>query len=252
MDASIGMGYGTTLTPLLLIIGFLPLQVVPAVLLGQLVGGVVGGISHHKFGNIKLDFRQDEAIKKRLRGLGYIPRSFDSKVILVLAICGTIGALVAVFVAISIPKVLLKTYIGLMVLGIGIILLIRKNHSGKFSWKTLSIVGVISSFNKGVSGGGYGPLITGGQIISGREAKSAVGSTTFAEALVCIVAFSAYVLVKKGDIYWTLAASTSIGSILSAPFAALTVKKAKTKKLKSLIGAVITLLGILTLVKVIF
>ena len=34
IDASIGMGYGTALTPLLLVIGFLPLDVVPAVLLG--------------------------------------------------------------------------------------------------------------------------------------------------------------------------------------------------------------------------
>ena len=232
VDASIGMGYGTTLTPLLLIIGFLPLQVVPAVLVGQLVGGVVGGIFHHKFGNINLDFRQDEAIKKRLRGLGYIPRSFDSKVIFILAACGIIGALVAVFVAVSIPKIFLKTYIGIMVLGTGIILLVQKNDTGKFSWKTLTIIGLISSFNKGVSGGGYGPLVTGGQIISGREVKSAVGSTTMAEVFCCAVAFLAYILVKKGDIYWTLAASTSIGSVLAAPFAALTVKKTKTKKLK--------------------
>jgi uncharacterized membrane protein YfcA len=57
IDASIGMGYGTTLTPLLLIIGFLPLQVVPAVLLGQLAGGLIGGFFHHKLGNINLDFR---------------------------------------------------------------------------------------------------------------------------------------------------------------------------------------------------
>lgn len=43
-DASIGMGYGTALTPILLIMGFLPLDVVPAVLLGQLAGGFIGGL----------------------------------------------------------------------------------------------------------------------------------------------------------------------------------------------------------------
>ena len=79
MDASIGMGYGTTLTPILLIFGFSPLQVVPAVLLGQLVGGAVGGLAHHRLGNIKLDFRRDETIiKRRLRWLGYLPRSLDA------------------------------------------------------------------------------------------------------------------------------------------------------------------------------
>lgn len=249
MDASIGMGYGTTLSPVLLIIGFLPLEVVPSVLLGQLVGGLVGGIVHHRLGNIHLDFRRDEAIKKRLHGLGYIPKSLDSKVILLLAVCGIVGAVVAVFFALNIPTVALKTYIGAMVLAIGIVILIRRNRETNFSWKGLTAIGLISSFNKGASGGGYGPLVTGGQLISGREVKSSVGSTTLAEALVCIVAFVSY-LVIKGDIYWTLAAATSIGSVIAAPFAAMTVKKVNRDKLKLAIGVVTCLLGALTLAKI--
>lgn len=249
MDASIGMGYGTTLSPVLLIIGFLPLEVVPSVLLGQLVGGLVGGVAHHRLGNINLDFRRDEAIKKRLRGLGYMPKSLDSKVILLLAVCGTIGAVVAVFFALNIPTIALKTYIGAMVLAIGVVILIRRNRESNFSWKGLTAIGLISSFNKGASGGGYGPLVTGGQLISGREVKSSVGSTTLAEALVCIVAFVTYLAIK-GDIYWTLAAATSIGSIIAAPFAAMTVKKVNTNKLTLVIGVVTCLLGALTLAKI--
>jgi len=248
MDASIGMGYGTTLSPVLLIMGFLPLQVVPSVLLGQLVGGVVGGFFHHKMGNVTLDFRQDRAIKKRLGRLGYLPTSIDSKVIYILAVCGIVGALAAVFFALNIPSVALKTYIGVMVLAIGLMILIRRNRESNFSWKGLIMIGLISAFNKGASGGGYGPLVTGGQIISGREAKHSVGSTTVAEAVVCIVAFVSYV-VLKGDIYWTLAAATSVGSVVAAPFAAMTVKKINTRKLKLAIGVVTCVLGILTLVK---
>ena len=249
MDASIGMGYGTTLSPILLIMGFLPLQVVPSVLLGQLVGGLAGGFAHYRLGNISLDFRRDEAIKKRLRGLGYMPRSLDSKVIFILAICGIIGALVAVFFALNIPTLALNIYIGVMVLGIGIVILVRRNRGSNLSWKGLVGIGLISSFNKGASGGGYGPLVTGGQIISGRETRSSVGSTTVAEALVCIVAFSAYV-VAMGDIYWTLAAATSIGSVVAAPFAAMTVKRANVRVLKLAIGIVTALLGALTLAKI--
>ena len=249
MDASIGMGYGTTLTPLLLIIGFWPLEVVPAVLLGQLAGGLIGGIAHYWVGNISLDFRQDERlIKKKLRGLGYLPRSLDAKVIYVLVICGIIGALVGVFSAINIPKVILQTYIGVMVLGIGIVILIRQRQKVAFSWKGLIGVGLLSSFNKGISGGGYGPLVTGGQLISGREAKSSIGSTTLAEAIVCIVGFLTYVLVK-GDIFWMLAAATSIGSIVAAPFAAITVKRANMEKLRLVIGGATIILGALTLAK---
>ncbi len=249
MDASIGMGYGTTLTPILLIVGFSPLEVVPAVLLGQLVGGIVGGLAHHRLGNISLDFRRDEQlIKTRLRRLGYLPRSTDSKVIFILAVCGIIGALFGAFTAINISKVALQTYIGAMVLAIGVIIIIRRNREGSLSWKGLVGVGLLSSFNKGVSGGGYGPLVTGGQIISGRETRSSVGSTTVAEVVVCIVGFLSYLLVK-GDIFWKLAAATSIGSIVAAPFAALTVKKVSSNKLKLVIGLATIALGTFTLIK---
>ena len=91
-------------------------------------------------------------------------------------------------------------------------------------------------------------MVTGGQIISGREARSSVGSTTLAEAIVCMVGFLGYLLIK-GDIFWTLAAATSMGSIVAAPFAAFTVKRADSEKLKLLIGLATTVLGILTLVK---
>jgi len=249
MDGSIGMGYGTTLTPLLLIIGLPPLDVVPAVLLGQLAGGLVAGFAHYRLGNISLDFRQDEKlVKERLRGLGYLPKSLDAKVIFILAVCGIIGVLVGVFTAINIPGVILTSYIGAMVLGIGVMILVRRNRKGAFSWKGLVGVGLLSAFNKGVSGGGYGPLVTGGQIISGRETRSSVGSTTFAEALVCIVGFVGYVLVK-GDIFWMLAAATSIGSIIAGPFAALTVKKVSSDKLRLVIALATIVLGVLTLTK---
>ncbi len=248
MSVSFGMGYGTTLTPLLLIIGFSALEAVPAVLLSQLVGGVIGGLAHHRFGNIKLDFRQDKDIKGRLRGLGYIPRSLDSKIILILVICGVIGVLVGVFAAINIPRIVLEAYIGAIVLGIGIVILIRGDRKSTFSWKGLVVVGLLGSFNKGMSGGGYVPLVTGGQIISGREARSSIGSTTVAVALVCAVGFLSYLLIK-GDIYWMLAAATSTGSVIAAPFAAMTVRKVSTNKLQLAIGIVTSVLGALTLAK---
>lgn len=249
MDVSLGMGYGSTLTPLLLIAGFLPLHVVPSVLLGQLAGGMVGGLSHHKFGNIRLDFRRDEELlKRRLRGLGYIPRSPDAKVVFVLSICGIVGAIVAVFFAINIPRIALETYIGGMILIIGLIILIRRNREFTFSWKGLIGIGLISAFNKGASGGGYGPLVTGGQIISGRDAKSSIGSTTLAEAFICVVAFLTYLIVKV-DIDWKLASAVCIGSVIASPLAALTTKKLHTENLKFIIGLLITVLGALTLIR---
>lgn len=249
VSVAIGMGYGTTLTPLLLILGFSPLQIVPAVLLSQLIGGTIGGIVHHRVGNIKLDFRKDDRlVKERLRGLGYLPRSRDSKVIMVLAACGVIGVLVGVLTAVSIPTVVVEAYIGVLVLGIGLTILLRWRGGRAFSWRGLIALGVLGAFNKGVSGGGYVPLVTGGQIISGREVKSSVGSTTVAVAIVCAAGFLSYLLIK-GDIFWKLAAATSIGSVVAAPFAALTVRKINSKKLGLVIGLTTVILGVLTLVR---
>jgi uncharacterized membrane protein YfcA len=247
--ASMGMGYGTVLTPLLLLFGLSPLHVVPAVLIGQLAGSIVGGLAHHRLGNITLDFRRDEKIiKEKLSGLGYLPRSQDAKVVFILAGCGIIGALIGVATAVNIPEIAMTTYIGIVVFGTGIVILLRKSYQGSISWKGLVGVGVLSSFNKGISGGGYGPLVTGGQLISGREVRSSVGSTTVAEAVVCLVGFLGYMLMT-GGIFWALAAATSIGSVIAGPFAALTVRKIDAARLKIIIGFALIALGIYTLLK---
>lgn len=249
LSVSLGVGYGTILTPLLLILGFSPLQIIPAVLISQLAGGATGGIAHYWAGNIKLDFRRDdELVKERLRWLGYLPRSFDSKVIFILAASGVIGVLIGVFTALNIPQVALETYIGAMVLGIGLIIVLRRNRKAAFSWKGLAGLGLFSAFNKGVSGGGYVPLVTGGQIMSGGEARRSVGNTTVAVAIVCAAGFLSYLLIR-GDVYWLLAGATGIGSIVAAPFAALTVRKIKAEKLRLVIGVAIIILGALTLAK---
>jgi len=250
IDASIGMGFGTTLAPVLLVMGFLPLQVVPAVLLSQLIGGIVGGVTHSRVGNIKLDFRNDEgAVKRRLKGFGYLPKSTDSKVIFILGVCGVIGAIIGVLVAVNIPELLLNIYIGVMVLGMGIWIIIKRKRNIKFSWKKLGAVGIISAFNKGISGGGYGPLVTGGQIISGRDSKSSVGNTTLVESIICLVAFVSYLFLGS-SIYWKLVIATSIGSVLAAPFAAITVKKLDSSKLKLIIGIATLILGIFAIIKI--
>lgn len=246
MDASLGMGFGTTLTPLLLAVGFGPREVVPAVLLGQMAGGIAGGYFHHRLGNISLVASCQE--KESEGGYLVLPAmSPDSKAILVLASFGVIGSVIGAVLAVNIPATFLRLYIGAMVLGIGIFLLLRRNQQSYFSLKKLIGVGLLSAFNKGMSGGGYGPLVTGGQILNGRGVKCAIGSTTVAEISVVVAGFLTYLLLQKGGIYWPLAAATSAGSFLAGPLAALTVKKVKGNRLKLVVGLVISILGILTL-----
>jgi len=250
VDSTLGMGYGTTLTPLLLFIGFDPLQIVPAVLFSEFVTGILVCIFHHRFGNVFFDFRSDDRIRRSKLGfLGYIPRSFDAKITYMLIVMGVIGVLIAVFFSLNVSKFILKLYIGLMIFFIGIYILFRMKKPSIFRWRKFIIIAILSGFNKGASGGGYGPLVTGGQVVSGRSAKSSVGSTSLAEGIVCFVGFFAY-LFARGRIHWTLALPMLLGAVLSTPFSAYTVNKVPEKMLKVIIGLVTILLGILTLIKV--
>lgn len=249
LSVSFGVGYGTAVTPVLLLMGFLPLQAVPAVLLAQLGGGLVGSVAHHQLGNMKLHTDFEGTPGGRQFDVHDLLRSTDFRVVAILAACGALGVLAGAIVAVSIPVIVVEIYIGMLVLGIGINVLLFGTNDRKFSWARLTAFGLLGAFNKGVSGGGYVPLIASGQIVSGREARSAVACTTMAVSLVCLVGFLSYIIIQQGDIYWLLALAALTGSVVSAPFAALTVKKMKRQRLNLVIGAGTAILGLALLVR---
>lgn len=258
MDSTLGMGYGTTLTPVLLIMGYQPLQVVPVVLISELITGILAGAFHHREGNV--DFKPKTIripeIIEELKTLGYIktlrkgiPRHL--KVALLLAACSIIGTVSAIFIAINIPKFWIKLYIGILVVSMGITIIICFNKKFRFSWKKIIGLGLLASFNKGVSGGGYGPVVTSGQILSGVESKSAVGITSLAEGLTCAVGIATYMLISKQDLDLTLAPFIIVGAVLSVPFSVKSVKKITEKRLKLSIAILTIILGISTIIKTI-
>ena len=256
MDSTLGMGYGTTLVPVLLLLGFNPMQVVPAVLLSEMITGLLAGFFHHREGNVnfKVETTDFSLIMHQLKALGYVDSfkrgvPFHLKVALLLAICSIVGTIVAVFVAVNIPKFWLKLYIGGLVLSMGVVIVVCLNKDFAFSWKKISFLGLIASFNKGMSGGGYGPVVTGGQILSGVEGRSAVGITSLAEGLTCLVGVITYVLVSEAAIDWKLAPIIITGAVFSLPLSAKSVKKIGSRNLKLSIAIVTMILGVITIVK---
>lgn len=258
VDSTLGMGYGTTLTPVLLLVGFSPMQVVPAILLSELISGILAGIFHHYEGNV--DFKPKTLdifeIKDMIKSCGFFnglrnTLSFHSKIALLLGSCSIIGTLVAVFIAINIPKFWLKLYIGILVLSMGLLILILNKRNFKFSIKKIFFLGFLASFNKGMSGGGYGPVVTSGQILSGIHGRSAVGITSLAEGLTCLVGVLAYALVSTNPVDWSLAPYIVTGAVLSVPFSAKSVKSISNNQLKLAIAVLTIALGILTIVKTI-
>jgi hypothetical protein len=231
IDAAIGMGYGTILAPVLLVAGFDPLQVVPAILVSQLMGGLLASFFHHRFRNV--DFAMG---KKAL------------KTAILLGVPGAAGAIVSVLIAISLPRFYLSLYIGLLAAGLGLVLLATRNTKHAFSWPRLIAIGVFAAFNKGLSGGGYGPIVTAGQIMSGVTEKSAVSITSLSEALVSLTAVLTFIL-ARGSLDWVLACCLVLSASLSAPVAAFAVRRTRSGRLKVLIGVTTFLLGLATILK---
>lgn len=231
IDSSLGMGYGTSLAPILLLMGFEPLQIVPAVLLSEFVTGASSAFCHHNLQNVN-----------------FKASSKDTHVAVVLSLFAVIGILAAVFLAVKLSPKILKIWIGAIVLIMGIIILATLKRKPRFTWRKIVLLGTVASFNKGMSGGGYGPLVMGGQLLSGIGVKNAVGITSFSESVTCFLGVILYFfLVKQVD--WVLAPWLMAGAVLSVPFAAYTLKKIPEKKVKIVVAIVVIILGALTLWK---
>ena len=257
LDATLGMGYGLTLTPILLLAGFDPLQIVPAALVSQFVAGLLGGLCHHYYGNVELLPKAAPMgiVAAKIRELGYletlkrgIPKHL--KVALLLGACGVPGAVLAVTVAVNISAFWLEVYIGVLVLAIGLALLAFSNARMRFSWFKIGVLGTIASFNKGLTGGGYGPLVTGGQMLSGVDGRGAVGITTLAQGLACFAGILAYLVAASDAVRWGLTPYAVVGGLLALPLCGLTVSKMGKMELKKVVAVFMIVLGGITLAKV--
>jgi hypothetical protein len=119
-----------------------------------------------------------------------------------------------------------------------------------FSWRRISGLGLLAAFNKGISGGGYGPVVTGGQVLSGINGRSAIGIASLAEGITSAAGVVAY-LCSGATTGWHLAPSLLLGATLSVPISDYVVSRLPTERLTLVIGSVSTGLGIYTLVRVV-
>ncbi len=260
MDSTLGMGYGTTMTPVLMLFGFSPLQIVPAVLLSELITGVLAGSLHHREGNVNFHFKvlNFQRMKEDLRLPGPanpdhhtygIQISSHLKVVLLLLSATILGSTSAVFTAKILPAQWTSLYISIMVIAMGVLIIACFNKQFAYSWKKIIGLGLLASFNKGLTGGGYGPLVVSGQMLSGVQGKNAIGITSMAEGITCALGVAIYLFAGKSSMDWKLAAVIIAGAVCSVPLAVKSVKIMDPRLLKGLIALLTIVLGVLTLIK---
>ena len=231
VDTCVGGGHGTLLTPILILLGFPATMVVPAILLSEIGIGILATIMNHRAGNIHL--AQDGQHRR---------------VLMVLAVCSVVGSVVAVTAAMKLPARWVNLYIGLVVVAVGLLLLTGRRLGREFSMKRVAVVGTIAAFNKAISGGGYGPLLTSGQVLSGVCEKGAVSITPPARGLTGLISVALY-FAAKHTMDFALAAPLITGSLMAIPVAVYTVKVSESTFIRKAIVVATLVLGAVLVVK---
>jgi uncharacterized protein len=232
IDSFLGMMYGTVLSPLLIIMDYKAKDVVPSLLISQAIGGFIASWRHHRFKNA--DFNSGTT---------------DRRIAITVIWCGVFASLIGVFISVSISPKILNTYIGLLVTVIGVMILCGRSLI--LTNRKVFLLGFISAFNKALSGGGFGPLVAGGQLVfRERSEKGAIGSTDFAEAPICLFSFLLWVFfagLPPVALYLPLCVGSAIGGF----FGPMCLSKIKShEKLKKILGALVLLEGAWVLYKV--
>ncbi|MBN2382235.1 sulfite exporter TauE/SafE family protein [bacterium] len=209
LDASAGMGYGTAITPLLLILGFDPIQIVPAVMIQQATAGLLGAYLHNEFGNVEW----------RLK-----PMSETIRLWLIISVIGCFAvafSITAVYGLLKVAKIWINFYVAILLVGMGIISLIKSKRSTHYNPRKMFFFGALAGFNKGIGGGGYGPVVTVGGLLSGVPVKSMMAVTALSEGSVCIVSIVVWLamLTQGVVIDYILLPSMMLGSMVAAVLA---------------------------------
>ena len=170
---------------------------------------------------------------------------------MIVGLLGALGSFIGAITAINISDLVLTIYIGTLIVAIGLLLLLNKTRTTSFTWPKLIGLGVFGSFNKGLSGSGFGPIITTGLIMMKTKEKVAVSIQSFSELFVSLAGSLTFISLGT-KMEWNLTLPLVAGVVLSTPFAAMIVQKANNKKLRWAIAYVTVILGIITFLTLFF
>ena len=107
VDLSLGMGFGFTVTPVMLMLGFTPQEAVPAVLISSFVGGTASSVWNHRMHNVDFN-RESQAFKIAAFTAGL----------------GVIGSITGVFISFNLPVRIVGLYIGFIVIASGALVIL--------------------------------------------------------------------------------------------------------------------------------
>lgn len=228
VDGALGMAYGLTASSFLLATGASPLSASGAAHLAEVFTTGISGVSHLRMGNV------------------------NRKLFLSLVIPGVIGGLIGTYVLGNIDGKVLKPWISLYLLLMGLYVLVRafrKIILVKTDVRPSRVVplALFGSFMDTTGGGGWGPIVTTSLVGAGHDPRTTIGSVNFAEFFLTVAVSAAFFSILDASI-WLTVTGLVLGGMFAAPFAAYVTRHVKTRYLLVLVGTLISGISVYNLV----
>jgi siroheme synthase-like protein len=229
-DGSLGMGYGTISTTVLLAYGVPPAIVSSRVHAARVFSSGVSGYSHHRFGNI------------------------NKKLFKTLVIPGIIGAIIGAALAfigqaysnwVRLPLSIYTLYLGYFIFKKAFRKRKAKDKVKKAGW-----LAATGGFLDAFAGGGWGTLVTSTLMSKRKSPRYVIGSVCLAEFFVVFASSITFFILLKSLPIWEVA-GLIIGGVAAAPIAARLVGKLPIKTMFIIVGSFVVLASINTFWKAI-
>lgn len=235
VDGALGMGFGPTSSSILLGTGLSPTSVSTTVNLAKVATGIAAAVSHWRFRNI------------------------DHRLVLKLAIPGSIGALIGVTILSNVDAAVVKPALAVLLVVIGLRILWRfsqpvtakaeefEDLAGDpdamppFDDRGVELVATAGGVTNGMIGA-WGPVVT--PFLMGRDLapRFAVGSVNTAEVAVAAMSVTSLLAaVGKGDLDIGIVIAMLAGGILAAPVAAWAVRHIPARPMGVAVGGLLLL-----------
>ena len=231
VDGSLGMGYGTISTTMLLAYGVNPAIVSSRVHSARVFSSGVSGFSHHRFGNT------------------------NKKLFKALVIPGVIGAIIGATFAfygqkyssiVRIPLSIYTLYLGYFILRKAFA---KKNIKDKV--KNAGRLASIGGFMDAFAGGGWGTLVTSTLIAKRKNPRYVIGSVCLAEFFVVFASSITFFIFLK-NIPLLDIAGLIVGGLIAAPIASRLVGKLPIKTMFIAVGLLVIITSLITLYRFAF
>jgi uncharacterized membrane protein YfcA len=212
VDGALGMGFGPTSSSILLTTGLSPAAVSTTVNLAKVATGLSAAAAHWRF------------------------RNMDRRLVLRLAVPGSVGALIGVTILASVDGAVLKPVLAVLLLLVGVRILVR--FSGPLAAPVAEVEGGVPPFDErgttaaattgGVTNGlvgAWGPVVTPFLLHRGLPPRFAIGSVNTAEVAVAMVSSGTLLASLGGDgVAATTVVAMLVGGVVASPLAAWLVR----------------------------